>query len=452
MPEKNTKNEFIEKSITKHGDKYDYSKVDVSGQKVIIICKIHGEFEQLKNNHIRGMGCRKCGKIQMGNNNTKTTEQFISEAQKVHGNKYDYSKSIYVNGNKKIIIICLLHNEFLMAPKSHILKKIGCTKCKVKISYINMNKQDFIEKANKIHNNKYDYSKINIINAKTKTIFLCRYHGDFEQTPYQHLNGQGCPKCGILKFAKTKTKSVQDYINECKLIHGDEYDYSKTVYNRYDEKVEIICKIHGSFFQDPCVHNNGYGCPKCSGCKTDREEFIEKAKKIHGENYNYDKVEYINRRGNIIITCKKHGDFLQSADTHLNGSGCSKCNSKRYSKISLQWLNYIALDRDIQTAQSLNGEYQIPDTPYTADGYCKDTNTIYEFHGILWHGSPDIYDQNKKHPIKNVTFGELYKRTLKKKEIIENLGYNYVEMWEHKWCKAIRTLKKIQKMWCKKKN
>lgn len=184
----------------------------------------------------------------------------------------------------------------------------------------------FITKAKKIHNDKYDYSKVNYINAKTKIIIICKYHGEFEQTPSNHLSNFNCQKC-----ANNLKLNTTMFIEKAKQIHGDKYDYTKVNYINSNIQIIIICKDHGEFNQIPDFHiNRKCGCPKCSNnVKSDLLEFIEKAKQIHGNKYCYSHVNYINNYTNVIITCKNHGEFLQSPDLHINKKcGCPNCINK----------------------------------------------------------------------------------------------------------------------------
>ena len=139
-----------------------------------------------------------------------------------------------------------------------------------------------------------------------------------------------------------------------------------------------------------------------------------------------------------------HGDFIQTPQCHLIGhDGCRGCSKSGYSKMSLKWLNYI--NPKLQTIMSIDGEYKIKNSKYKADGYDKETNTIYEFHGDIWHGNPECYNLDDINPIVKITYRELYEKTLKKKEFCISQGYNYIEMWENDWKKGIRLLKQIQK-------
>lgn len=251
----------------------------------------------------------------------------------------------------------------------------------------------FIKKCQEKHGDIYDYSKVNYINTKTKIIIICKIHGDFLQTPHSHINnGSGCPKCSY-KYKLTTEK----FIEKSKLIHIDKYDYSKVDYKYSNENIIIICKKHGNFLQTPHSHLNSNGCSKCSDCyKLTTKEFIEKSKLIHIDKYDYSKVNYKYSNENVIIVCKIHGEFLQTPSNHYyNGTGCPNCYHN-YSKPSIIWLNFLSKFYNINIIHAENAnEFIIPKTKFRADGYCKENNTIYEFHGDFWHGNPNIYNQDE---------------------------------------------------------
>ena len=181
--------------------------------------------------------------------------------------------------------------------------------------------EDFIQKAREVHGNKYDYSLIDYINSKLNIIIICPEHGEFKQTPNSHLDGQGCPKCyGLYKTTK-------DFIIEAKKIHGDKYDYSLVDYINATTKIIIICPKHGEFKQQPYSHLSKIGCPKCGGTgKFTTEEFIQKNKAIHGEKYDYSKTNYVSNNIKVIIICPEHGEFEQTPHQHISGEGCPKCS------------------------------------------------------------------------------------------------------------------------------
>lgn len=256
-----------------------------------------------------------------------TTEEFIEKAKKVHGDKYDYSKVDYEDNRANVCIICLKHGEFYQKPYKHLMGR-GCPKCG---GSAKSSTKEFIEKAKKIHGNKYDYSKVDYKDNNTKVTIICPEHGEFEQKPGNHLMGKGCAQCcGNVKL------TTETFIKRANKIHNNKYDYTKTIYVDSLTKVCIICPEHGEFFQNPFSHLNGFGCPKCSGlAKPTLTEFIEKAKEVHGDKYDYSKVIYKNAHTKVTIICPKHGEFKQSPRNHLNRKhGCPKCaidNSTIYS-------------------------------------------------------------------------------------------------------------------------
>lgn len=380
-----SKNSFVERSNIVHNNKYDYSESIYNGndKKVTIICPDHGKFEQTPDSHMTGRGCRKCGVIKCSLQKRLSQDEFIEKSKIVHNNRYDYSKSIYATSNKKVIIICPDHGEFEQTPNSHIDGK-GCKKCAN--SYIGdclrKSNDDFILESSKKYNNKFDYSKVVYNTTHSKVIIICPDHGEFEQTPHDHLqkdNG-GCRPCFLLEMEKYQFQSLTT------------------------------------------------------------EEFINKSKEIWGNKYDYTKSDYINAKTKVIIICPNHGEFEKTPDNFLrNKIGCPKCNLCGTSKNSMEWLNMIKVNYPELCTYYDKGEFCVPNTRYRVDGYDEKTNTIFEFHGDYWHGNPKIFQPNQINPSTKCTFGDLYSKTLNKRKILEDLGYKYVEVWENDW----NTLKRI---------
>ena len=263
------------------------------------------------------------------------TQEFIEKAKKIHGDKYDYSKVEYVNSHTKVCIICPEHGEFWQAPRHH-LKGSGCPNCAGKIR---LTTEEFIRKAKEVHGDRYDYSKVEYINALKKVCIICPKHGEFWQTASEHLRGQGCPKCAHEKQISSSTITTEEFIRKAKEVHGDRYDYSKVEYVNTRTKVRIICPEHGEFLQIPNNHLQGQGCPYCAGkIRLTTEEFIRKAKEVHGDRYDYSKVEYINALKKVCIICPKHGEFWQIPASHLSGKGCPNCNESQMEKNTANFL------------------------------------------------------------------------------------------------------------------
>jgi hypothetical protein len=382
------------------------------------------------------------------------TQIFIEKASNLHKNKYDYSKVNYIKAIEKVCIICKIHGEFLQSPNNHLKKTLtGCPKCAIlkRIELQSSNSKEFIERAIKIHGNKYDYSKVKYINSKQKVCIICKIHGEFFQNSNNHLSKKGCNKCGINKTANIRTNTTEDFIKKANIIHNNKYDYSKVNYIKAIEKVIIICESHREFLQTPHDHLAKKGCNKCgidrtNQCRSDTtEDFIKKAIQTHGDKYDYSLVNYNKSNKKIKIICKKHVEFLQKPSAHIFGSNCIKCANGNYSKVQMDWLNLLENLNNIKIQHIVNSiEFRIPTTKYKADGYCKETNTIYEFHGDYWHGNPKIFSSDRINKTCNKTYGELYKKTIRKENIIKKLGFHLEVMWENDWNKINKSISKLQ--------
>lgn len=259
----------------------------------------------------------------------KTTSQFITEAKKVHGDRYDYSLTKYVGAIDKLEIVCLIHGSFKQSASVH-LRGSGCPSC---ASDSQSGKNDFLKKARATHGLKYFYSKVVYKTSGTPVDIICETHGLFSQRPYNHLLGQGCPKCGKIRMANVHRKPIDKFLEEARKVHGNKYNYNDVVYKSGHGKVKISCKEHGPFLQIAKNHIGGQGCPTCGGTKRmTTEEFVTKAKDIHGDRYDYSSVTYKNGKGNVKIGCKKHGFFIQSANSHLTGRGCRECGYEKNAR------------------------------------------------------------------------------------------------------------------------
>lgn len=198
--------------------------------------------------------------------------------------------------------------------------------------------ETFIEKAKSIHGDKYDYSKVVYTNYNDKICIICPKHGEFYIEPIKHIskgrtNQRGCPLCGEENRRKNTKKTTEWFIQKAHQIHGNKYDYSKVVYERTDKNVCIICPEHGEFWQSPNRHLNNHGCPKCGGnIKLTNEEFIKRAKEVHGDKYDYSKVDFKGTNKKVCIICPKHGEFWQFANQHIQGRGCPHCKQSMLEK------------------------------------------------------------------------------------------------------------------------
>lgn len=222
---------------------------------------------------------------------------------------------------------------------------------KVIVESSKLSQDEFINRAKKVHGDKYDYSDVEYVTGKTPVKINCPIHGQFSQRPAGHLEGQGCKICSFEQMAQDNSLSKDQFIERSKKVHGDKFDYSKVDYTKGSDKVTIICPIHGEFQQRAKDHMRGLGCDKCSGRSPgDTESFIEKAKQLHGDKFDYSKVNYVNSRSNVEIICKKHGPFLQRPDNHLSGQGCPTCLESKGEKLVDEILanNNIAFERQFE--------------------------------------------------------------------------------------------------------
>jgi G:T-mismatch repair DNA endonuclease (very short patch repair protein) len=198
--------DFVKKANKIHKNKYKYPDPYLGNKKKIkILCPKHGEIMQTPENHLLGSGCGKCsGRYK------KSIKDFIKDAKKIHGEKYDYSLANYKNNKEKINIVCKKHGLFRQTPNEHLNKK-GCKKCSYEKRFCSLD--SFVQKAQKVHGNKYDYSLTNYTNSKEKINIVCKKHGLFKQTPKVHLEGSGCQKCSfvITRISKNQ-QTIYDYI------------------------------------------------------------------------------------------------------------------------------------------------------------------------------------------------------------------------------------------------
>ena len=268
-----------------------------------------------------------------------------------------------------------------------------------------------IAKFKQVHGNKYNYSKVRYQYSNVKVCIICREHGEFWQTPNAHLRGCGCPKCRSDSMLTTNS----DFVKKCKAVHGNKYNYEKVAYRGYKEKVCIICREHGEFWQTPSAHLSGQGCPICAR-KTvgninsfSHNEFVKQATKIHGAVYEY-KNEYQSAHQKIKITCPKHGDFWQHPYSHLAGHKCPKCNNKVSSLETnvTSWLKKQGIKVQPQKRISASSKQ-------TIDIFLPEHNLGIEINGLYWH--------SEAHRDKNYH--------VEKSSLAKSRGFRLLHFWEH---------------------
>jgi len=276
------------------------------------------------------------------------------------------------------------------------------------VARINLTREEFLKKAKEIHGDKYDYSLITEdwwrknfkFISKTKIPIICKVHGCFYQIIRNHLKGKNCPICS------NSTKLTQkEFLRRAKEIHGDKYDYSliteewwqKNYKGSKKTSIKIICNKHGIFKQRVFNHLIGSGCPKCAkNLQLTREEFLKKAKEIHGDKYDYSlitedwwKENYKNTHVKIPIICSKHEVFYQKVNDHLNYHGCSKC---QISKGEIKIENYL-IKNNINYIYQYKIKYQ--DRNFYFDFYLPELNLAIEYDGIFHFESPSEIFENE---------------------------------------------------------
>jgi len=267
---------------------------------------------------------------------------------------------------------------------------------------LKLTKELFIEKANVVHNNEYDYSLVEYVNGNTKVKIICKKHDIFKQTPNNHIyHATKCLQCQNEKRQLTTESFIFKSIEK----HGIKYNYILVKYVDSYTKVEIICNEHGIFKQRPNDHLNGCGCKKCSNKTIQLSDFINRSNKVHNNFYDYKLVEYKNNYSKVKIICPTHKIFEQRPKDHLNNNGCPIC---KLSKGELEIKKILKLNNiKFNTQQKFNNckHKQL----LSFDFYLPDKNLCIEFDGRQhyesiekWGGMKYLKDQQIKDKIKNI--------------------------------------------------
>jgi hypothetical protein len=345
-----TTESFIERALSVHGNRYDYSETVYEGggmeSHINIICPKHGKFRTMVKCHLKGALCKACANEKKGDKSRHTLEDFLERARKKHGDAYDYSEVEFVDNNTKVSIRCKKHDiKIWQTPKSH-KKYTGCPMCtkEIKSGQGLKDTAHFITRARTVHGDRYDYSESVYSGFFAKVTIKCPKHGKFQQRASDHYSGRGCHKCGVEAYSQKLRIAPSTFFKKCRKVHGDRYDYSETVYTGAAEPITFRCPLHGEITMLARDHlSHKHGCKVC-GYKRNAEarklpfhEFLKRAKEMHGDKYDYSSVIYDNYNSDVTIICPKHGPFEQTPATHLfKGCGCAKCgyeaNSLRYER------------------------------------------------------------------------------------------------------------------------
>ncbi len=362
--------------------------------ELAIVCNIHGLFHQKAIGHLYSSGCPVCGRLSSSQHRTLTTDEFILKSKTKFGYKFQYPETVYTGADETLKLVCDLHGSFEITPSQHFRCRHGCPKCVTHIPRL-IAREKMLELAKKRHGDKYDYSRINSVNIFDKVEIVCSKHGSFWQKLFNHgEKGCGCPNCAV----ENDRTSQENFISRSRAIHGDLYDYSKVVYRTANESVTIICRKHSDFVQRASSHLAGNGCLKCNieNQRLSLEKFIENARKVHGDRYDYSKVKYLGNKKPVEIICPIHGSFWQKPNGHVSiGVGCAFCSESKGEKAVELFLKKYGID--------YIREYRIEGYRYRFDFYLPKFDIYIEFHGAqhyrpvkIFGGVPAFEEQQKR--------------------------------------------------------
>lgn len=300
------------------------------------------------------------------------TQLFIARAIALHGNRYDYTFTVFNRMNDKIKTRCNLHSEELhIRAMGHLKGNGGCKSCKnenIRQARL-MTREEFIRKAVSIHGNLYDYSKLEYTGVETLMTIICQKHGEFTQLGQNHIHNvhaAGCWKCGVDKRAITQSMTY--------------------------------------------------------------EEFQLRAREKHGLKFLYEEAgDYKNVRSKVCIKCSEHGWFAQTAEVHLRGHGCPLC-SNFVSAAETTWLNELKIPYNWRQWKIFANGKQ-----YLTDACDIHNKIVYEFYGDFWHGNPNVFNAEDINPKNGIKYGTLYKNTIKREAELKELGFSLITIWEQNY-------------------
>lgn len=255
------------------------------------------------------------------------------------------------------------------------------------VAGIKLKQEEVIQRFKDKHGDKYEYKFVEYVNAKTKVKIICPVHGEFLQEAAAHMQGKGCRKCQAIKTGNRCRSTFEDFVTKSTETHGDLYDYSEVLYTDSHTKVNIICKTHGGFFQKPTHHVDGIGCPKCgkdsaaSKLKRTDEEFISKARAVHGDRYDYSEMNYKNSNFKITVKCREHGTWKTSPVNHLVGSGCPTCGGSRGFSAEEDGIFYIIQSPDDITKVGISNRAAENRLKNVSSSYGKPFRKIKHYYG-----------------------------------------------------------------------
>lgn len=391
---------FLQRAANVHGDTYEYPQQDLKrlADKLVIVCKKHGQFQQAANSHLNGRGCPTCGRKKA------TTPRFsLADVEKIiedkHAGKF---KVVELGRTKKDLsrLLCPVHGEFLQTV-GRLSVGMGCKLCGY-VATANskyLTQDEALTRFRAKHGDKYDYSRVVYTGQDDKVSIRCGKHGEFLQRPVKHWAGDGCPKCGGESVSRKNRHDLATWEARARKVHGDRYTYEGIRWDRGMAVLTIRCGQHGQFEMRAGNHITRRGnCPTCSAISRDNakrldvDAFIARATAVHEGKYDYRQVQYDTTKDKVVITCREHGPFRQKADSHVRGSGCPKCRGAQ-SKAERDIARFLADHAEVQTRR------KIPGSNLEMDIYLPEHKLAIEYHGLFFHSSRhrDSQCHSKKH-------------------------------------------------------
>ena len=316
-----------------------------------------------------------------------TTEEFVHRARLVHGDKYDYSKTIYVNSNTEVVITCKRHGDFKMLPYNHVKLGCDCQECAGTLRWSN----ELLEKRGREkYGERFDYS-MSDVNGKDGVIKIkCNVCGTvFKSTPHNHIGGLqgGCPTCRYKYVADAEKIPFNEFVRRARETHGDRYSYNKETYIDISSKTTITCKKHGDFEQYAIIHVNGCGCDYCArelvgaSLMLNTDIFKQRAKEKYGDAFDLSETVYNGWDKNVTIKCNTCGEsFEQKPNNFLRGFGCPNCNSS-YGESTVKVFLWKYKINFTQQYAINNENVLCTNKKIYVDFYLPDQNTFIEFNG-----------------------------------------------------------------------
>lgn len=367
---------FIAKATLRHNGRYKYLPCNYKqyGDPIKLICPQHGIRIVSDVNHLRkgSKGCPVCNREDRIERITLPYNELLERVHKGQNNRYTYPniKEELKNTNSEITVVCPRHGMY-KTKAVYLMNGNECKMCIKDNSYLTQD--EFLRRSHKVHGTYYNYDKAIYSGYNKKVIITCPAHGDFSQTPHAHVDGQGCPKCAVIKNANKRRITLNEFLRRANSKHDYKYGYSdiRDIYSVHDV-ITINCPEHGPFTQKIYKHLNGSGCSKCSGkYKRTTEEYITACKEIYGNKYDLGRIVYINNRTYMEIGCPVHGWVRVHPVGFLSGSGCRICNTT----IGENAVGTFLINNKIKYIQ----EYRVGN--YRYDFYLPDLKALIEYDG-----------------------------------------------------------------------